>query len=540
MRYYLIAGEASGDLHGSNLMKSLLKQDSTAEFRFWGGNLMSEVSEGLVKHYRETAVMGIVEVISKLGKIKENLSICKRDIIGWKPDVVILIDYPGFNLRIAKFANQHGFRTFYFIPPKVWARGESRIKKLKEYIDKVFIIFPFEQEYFKKHNLDVNYLGNPLYDSIMSDRAFSESKSDFLIRNNLEEGKYIALLAGSRKHEISYLLPKLRVLEKDYPDYQLILAGAPSVEPEYYSRYLKDSRIKLLFKETYSILRHSEAAVVSSGTASLETAITNTPQVVCYGMNPITAYLAKFIIKVKYASLVNLILDKELVKELLQWDCTPENISKETGKILSGKDRKRVLSGYTKVRKLLGGEGASDKIAHSMINELTKIKENDIYTTIHKTPLGNLRLTCNNSALISVEYNEGENLNYEKEKRDHHILAETIKQLDEYFQEKRRVFDLPVELKGTDFQRRVWEELRKIPYGQVKTYGEIASVVETKDASRAVGLACKMNPLLIVVPCHRVLGVNNKLTGFAIGIDKKSFLLDLERAYLNTDNSLFK
>jgi methylated-DNA-[protein]-cysteine S-methyltransferase len=199
-----------------------------------------------------------------------------------------------------------------------------------------------------------------------------------------------------------------------------------------------------------------------------------------------------------------------------------------------------VLSGYTKVRKLLGGEGASDKIAHSMINELTKIKENDIYTTIHKTPLGNLRLTCNNSALISVEYNEGENLNYEKEKRDHHILAETIKQLDEYFQEKRRVFDLPVELKGTDFQRRVWEELRKIPYGQVKTYGEIASVVETKDASRAVGLACKMNPLLIVVPCHRVLGVNNKLTGFAIGIDKKSFLLDLERAYLNTDNSLFK
>lgn len=538
MRYYLIAGEASGDLHGSNLMKSLLREDPSAEFRFWGGDKMSGISDGLVRHYKDTAVMGIVEVLSKISRIIDNLSFCKRDILEWRPDVVILIDYPGFNLRIAKFSKKQGFKTFYFIPPKVWARGESRVKKLKEYIDKIFIIFPFEQEFYKSHNISVNYVGNPLYDSILSDKSFNEERTDFIKRNNLDQSEYIALLAGSRKHEIKYLLPKLRVLEKDYPDYQLILAGAPSVEHEYYMKFLQGSRIKLLFGETYSILRHSTAAVVSSGTASLEAAITDTPQVVCYGMNPITAYLAKFIIKVKYASLVNLILNRELVKELLQWDCTSENISKEIGKILIGRERKLVLTGYKKVRKMLGGEGASEKLAQLMVKELNILKESMIYSTIHETPLGKLKISCNETSLLSIEYFEDEYPEIEM-KEIHPILSETIKQLDEYFQEKRRVFDLPLELKGTDFQKRVWEELKKIPYGQVKTYGEIASIVETKDASRAVGLACKMNPLLIVVPCHRVLGVNNKLTGFAIGIDKKSFLLDLERAYLNTDNSLF-
>lgn len=539
MRYYIIAGEASGDLHGSNLMRSLQKEDPSSEFRFWGGDHMSSVTEGLVMHYRDTAVMGIVEVVSKLRKIGKNLTLCKRDISDWNPDVVILIDYPGFNLRIAKYAKERGFRTFYYIPPKVWARGESRVEKLKKYIDRVYVIFPFEHEYFANHNLNTIYLGNPLLDSIMSDKAMHESRSEFLKRNYLDEQPSIALLAGSRKHEIKYLLPKMRVLEDEYKDYQLLLAGAPSVDADYYRKFLSGSRIKLIFGETYSILRHSQAVVLSSGTASLEAAIIGTPQIVCYGLNPLTAYIAKFIIKVKYASLVNLILGRELVKELLQWNCTPENITLETGKILQGKERGKILTGYRKLIKILGGEGASEKVAKSMIKEIQELKDGTIYTALHDTPLGRLKLVCNDTYLLSVEYMT-EDIEKEPSVDKHPILTETIKQLDEYFSEKRHEFTLPIKLNGTDFQKRVWEELQRIPYGQIKTYGEVAASVESKEASRAVGLACKMNPLLIIVPCHRVLGANNKLTGFAIGIDKKSYLLDLERAYLNTENSLFR
>ena len=539
MRYYIIAGEASGDLHGSNLMRSLQKEDPSSEFRFWGGDHMSSVAEGLVMHYRDTAVMGIVEVVSKLRKIGKNLTLCKRDISDWNPDVVILIDYPGFNLRIAKYAKERGFRTFYYIPPKVWARGESRVEKLKKYIDRVYVIFPFEHEYFANHNLNTIYFGNPLLDSIMSDKAMHESRSEFLKRNYLDEQPSIALLAGSRKHEIKYLLPKMRVLEDEYKDYQLLLAGAPSVDADYYRKFLSGSRIKLIFGETYSILRHSQAVVLSSGTASLEAAIIGTPQIVCYGLNPLTAYIAKFIIKVKYASLVNLILGRELVKELLQWNCTPENITLETGKILQGKEREKILTGYRKLIKILGGEGASEKVAKSMIKEIQELKDGTIYTALHDTPLGRLKLVCNDTYLLSVEYMT-EDIEKEPSVDKHPILTETIKQLDEYFSEKRHEFTLPIKLNGTDFQKRVWEELQRIPYGQIKTYGEVAASVESKEASRAVGLACKMNPLLIIVPCHRVLGANNKLTGFAIGIDKKSYLLDLERAYLNTENSLFR
>jgi lipid-A-disaccharide synthase len=539
MRYYIIAGEASGDLHGSNLMRSLQKEDPSSEFRFWGGDHMSSVAEGLVMHYRDTAVLGIVEVVSKLRKIGKNLTLCKRDISDWNPDVVILIDYPGFNLRIAKYAKERGFRTFYYIPPKVWARGESRVEKLKKYIDRVYVIFPFEHEYFANHNLNTIYLGNPLLDSIMSDKAMHESRSEFLKRNYLDEQPSIALLAGSRKHEIKYLLPKMRVLEDEYKDYQLLLAGAPSVDADYYRKFLSGSRIKLIFGETYSILRHSQAVVLSSGTASLEAAIIGTPQIVCYGLNPLTAYIAKFIIKVKYASLVNLILGRELVKELLQWNCTPENITLETGKILQGKEREKILTGYRKLIKILGGEGASEKVAKSMIKEIQELKDGTIYTALHDTPLGRLKLVCNDTYLLSVEYMT-EDIEKEPSVDKHPILTETIKQLDEYFSEKRHEFTLPIKLNGTDFQKRVWEELQRIPYGQIKTYGEVAASVESKEASRAVGLACKMNPLLIIVPCHRVLGANNKLTGFAIGIDKKSYLLDLERAYLNTENSLFR
>lgn len=540
MRYYIIAGEASGDLHGSNLMKSLRSADSEAEFRFWGGDLMKESGGEMVRHYKETAVMGLMEVIAKLSSITENLRLCKEDIVSWKPDILILIDYPGFNLRIAKFAKERGFRVYYYIAPKVWARGEGRIEKIRKYTDRLYIIFPFEENYFKSRSVNALYFGNPLLDSIAGHPAMNETKEDFLQRNSLDDRPCIALLAGSRKHEIKYLIPRFRLLENDFQEYNLLLAAAPSVEKEFYDKLLEGSRIRLLTGETYSILRHSSAAAISSGTASLEAAIIGTPQVVCYGMNPITAALARIVIKVKYVSLVNLILDMPLVRELLQGDCTPENISSELRSIIKGRERTRITSGYRRLRKILGGEGASEKVAKSMVKEFNVINHSNIYSVVHETPIGILKIICDDNNLIQINYME-DYAESGREKGSHHpILKETVKQLDEYFSEKRKTFELPVKLGGTDFQNKVWEELIKIPYGQVKTYGEIAGIVETKDASRAVGMACKMNPLLIVVPCHRVMGANNKLTGFAIGIDKKSYLLDLEKTYQNTENNLFK
>ena len=546
MRYYIIAGEASGDLHGSNLMKSLKEVDSAAEFRIWGGDLMVSAGGDLVRHYNETAVMGVVEVLRKINKISDNIKLCKSDLVAYNPDVLILIDYAGFNLRIAKFAKKSGIKVFYYIAPKVWAWNESRVKKIRDSVDRLFIIFPFEVDFFKKHGINAIYNGNPLLDSIASHPSLSETREDFLKRNNLEDKPIIALLAGSRKNEISYLLPKLPYLENKFPDHQLILAGAPSIERSYYEPFISKSRIILLEGETYAILKHARAAVVSSGTASLETALIGTPQVVCYGMNAITAFLARIVIKVKYASLVNLILDAPVVKELLQGDCTSKNIAAEVKKILSGRARNTMLVNYRKLRKILGEEGASEKVAKAMVKEIEKLNVSPKYFLYHETKLGLLKITCDNSALLEIQYVEDNN-NYKKQagtntgkKEVHPILAETARQMDEYFAEKRNSFDLPVRLTGTDFQNRVWEELRKIPYGEVKTYGEIAGLVDSKDANRAVGLACKMNPLLIVVPCHRVLGANNKLTGFNIGIDKKSYLLELEKVYQNTENNLFK
>ncbi|PKP37247.1 MAG: lipid-A-disaccharide synthase [Bacteroidetes bacterium HGW-Bacteroidetes-14] len=540
MRYYIIAGEASGDLHGSNLMKSLKDADSEAQFRFWGGDLMKECGGEMVKHYKETAVMGFIEVIAKITSITENLRYCREDILNWKPDIVILIDYPGFNLRIAKFAKENAIKVYYYIAPKVWARGEGRIEKIRKYTDRLYIIFPFEEDYFRKRSVNALYFGNPLLDSIAGHPAMSETKEEFLLRNSLDDKPCLALLAGSRKHEIKYLIPRFREFENDFQEYNLLLAGAPSVEKEFYEKLLAGSRITLLFGETYSILKHSAAAAISSGTASLEAAIIGTPQVVCYGMNPVTAALARLVIKVKYVSLVNLILDMPLVKELLQGDCTPQKISAELKNIIRGRERTRITSGYKRLRKILGGEGASEKVAKSMIREFEKINDSNIYSVVHKTPMGALRIVCDDHNLIQISYQEDYEQSKEKAGAFHPILKEAVKQLDEYFAEKRTSFDLPIKLNGTDFQNKVWEELIKIPYGQVKTYGEIAGIVESRDASRAVGMACKMNPLLIVVPCHRVLGANNKLTGFAIGIDKKSYLLDLEKTYQNTDNNLFK
>lgn len=382
MRYYIIAGEASGDLHGSNLMKGLYAEDPQAEIRFWGGDLMSEVAghSGLVRHYKEGAVMGFVEVLAKAGKLLNNVSFCKKDILEWKPDVVILIDYPGFNFKIAEFAHKAGFKVFYYIAPKVWASREGRIRKLKAYVDKLFIVFPFEKPYFDAKGIDYIYKGNPLVDAVDGSKAMAESRTDFMVRNGLSDGPYIAMLAGSRKAEISTMMPvltefaaKMKALPQ-YAGYRFIIAGAPARTMKDYEQWLNEDNkeyLTVLFGETQSIIRHAEAAVVNSGTASLETVLFNTPQVVGYITNPITYWLARKIVKIRYISLGNLIVDRLAFKEFIQDDCNPDMLVTEIRALIEDKEyRERMLSDYADIRQALGGSGASAAVARSMIDLL--------------------------------------------------------------------------------------------------------------------------------------------------------------------------
>ncbi|MFA5641336.1 MAG: lipid-A-disaccharide synthase [Bacteroidales bacterium] len=542
MKYYIIAGETSGDLHGSNLMKGLKIADQNAEFRFWGGDLMQEVGGTLVKHYRETAVMGFIEVLGSLGKIAANLSLCKKDIIEYQPDVIILIDYPGFNFKIARFAKKNKFRVFYYISPKVWAWKESRIKNLKKDIDKLFIIFPFEIDYFKKHGIEAIYNGNPLLDSIMQHKCQQESERQFRERIGVEDKPIIGLLPGSRLMEINYLLPKMVQLEKEFPNHLFLLGAAPSISKEAYNKHLKGTNIKYLPGESYPIMKHASVTVLASGTASLEAALLNSPQVVCYGGNELSFQIAKRLVKVKYVSLVNLILNKPLVKELLQHHCTPNNITKEVKKLFKNKKREEVFIQYKKIRELLGGEGASVKVAAAMIEELEKIKDKERYFTTLNSPIGKLKLTSGNSALLSVEYIEEENIeeeNIEETTNCPPVLIQAKKELKEYFNKERTTFSVPIKPEGTEFQLKVWKQLSVVPYGNLKSYGHIAKQIGDKDASRAVGMACKMNPIPIIIPCHRIVSSNNKLTGYNMGLDKKSFLLAHEDAFDTNDTNLF-
>lgn len=380
MRYYIIAGEASGDLHGSNLIKGIRKIDSSAQIRCWGGDLMKEAGAELVKHYKEGAIMGFVEVVANLGKLAKNLNDCKNDIINYNPDVVVLIDYPGFNFRIAQFAKERGMRVFYYIAPKVWAWKEKRVHKLKKYVDRLFIIFPFEIEYFKKWGIDAIYRGNPLLDSVDNHRSADETKEAFQKRTGIGSAETtVALLAGSRRGEIKYLLPRMMQVAEKYPHYRFLLACAPSMEREFYESIIgkKCSNIKLLFGETYSILRHSDAAIINSGTASLEAALIGVPQVVCYGGNEISYQIAKRVVKLKYISLANLIMDKGLFKELIQHDCTPQKISQELDNLLDNcVYREKMMADYRNVRDVLGGKGASEKVAGAMIEELERMIKN--------------------------------------------------------------------------------------------------------------------------------------------------------------------
>lgn len=379
MKYYIIAGEASGDLHGSNLIKGIRAEDSQAEIRFWGGDLMAAAAPGstLVRHYKEGAVMGFVEVLAKAGKLLKNVSFCKKDILDWNPDVVILIDYPGFNFKIAEFAHKAGFKVFYYIAPKVWASREGRIRKLKAFVDKLFIVFPFEKPYFDAKGIDYIYKGNPLVDAVDNSDAMSESHSDFIRRAGLEDSPFIAMLAGSRKGEISTMMPVLTEFAArmhalpQYAGYQFIIAGAPARNAKDYEPYLTDENrkyIKILFGETQSIIRHAEAAVVNSGTASLETVLFNTPQVVGYITNPITYWIARKIVKIRYISLGNLIVDKLAFKELIQGDCSAEKIMTEIRALIEDAEhRGKMLSDYSEIRNALGGSGASAAVAKAMI-----------------------------------------------------------------------------------------------------------------------------------------------------------------------------
>ena len=382
MKYYIIAGEASGDLHGSNLIKGIRAEDPQAEIRFWGGDLMTAAAPGgiLVRHYKEGAVMGFVEVLAKAGKLLKNVSFCKKDILEWNPDVVILIDYPGFNFKIAEFAHKAGYKVFYYIAPKVWASREGRIKKLKEYVDKLFIVFPFEKSYFDAKGIDYIYRGNPLVDAVDNSAAMLENHSDFIKRTGLEDTPFIAMLAGSRKGEISTMMPvltefasRMHALPK-YSGYQFIIAGAPARNAKDYEPYLTDENrkyIKVMFGETQSIIRHAEAAVVNSGTASLETVLFNTPQVVGYITNPVTYWVAKKIVKIRYISLGNLIVDRLAFKELIQGDCTAEKIMAEIRSLIENPEhRNKMLSDYSDIRNALGGSGASAAVAKAMIELL--------------------------------------------------------------------------------------------------------------------------------------------------------------------------
>lgn len=370
MKYYIIAGEASGDLHGANLMKELFKQDPQAEIRFWGGDLMQQAGGTLVIHYRDLAFMGFAEVVQNLKTILNNIKFCKQDIAAFQPDVIIFIDYPGFNMRIAEWAKKEGIKTHYYISPQIWAWKENRIKAIKRDVDHMYIILPFEKEFYeKKHNFAVEFVGHPLIDAIHNRTHTDEAA--FRKEHELDDRPVIALLPGSRKQEIAKMLEGMLSVVNDFPEYQFVIAGAPSQEYSFYQQFLGKSNVKFISNRTYDLLSIAYAALVTSGTATLETALFKVPEVVCYKGNWISYQIAKRVITLKYISLVNLILDKEIVKELIQDDFNTKNIRTELQKILTPEHRLNLLKQYDLLEEKLGGEGASRKTAGFIIKHLT-------------------------------------------------------------------------------------------------------------------------------------------------------------------------
>ena len=381
MKYYLIVGEASGDLHASHLMAALKEEDSQAEFRFFGGDLMAAVGGVMVKHYKELAYMGFIPVLLHLRTIFANMKRCKEDIVAWQPDVLILVDYPGFNLDIAKFVHANTrIPVFYYISPKIWAWKEYRIKNIKRDVDELFSILPFEVECFEgKHGYPIHYVGNPTVDEVTAFLASSsETFDDFVRANGLSAKPVIALLAGSRKQEIKDNLPDMLRAAASFPDYQLVLAGAPDISPEYYKRYVGGVDVKIIFNKTFPLLRQAEAALVTSGTATLETALFRVPQAVCYHtpIGKVIAFLKRHILKVKYISLVNLIANREVVKELVADTMTVEQVRSELNRILYDKEyRRQMLEGYEYMASCLGEAGAPKHAAREMVALLRRREE---------------------------------------------------------------------------------------------------------------------------------------------------------------------
>ncbi len=374
MKYYIIAGEASGDLHGSNLMRALKQHDPKAEFQYFGGDLMQAVDGKLVKHYREMAFMGIINVLLNLRTIGRNMKFCQRDIREFKPDVLILIDYPGFNLRMAKFAKQIGIPVYYYISPKVWAWKEHRVKKIKAFVDEMFTILPFETAFYEKHHFPVNYVGNPLMDSVASFRENAPSKEEFLKKNALNEKPIVALLSGSRKHEIKQTLPVMKKAAVNFPGFQFVVAGVASVDAEVYEKILSDFPAPVLYNQTYELLDNAHTALVASGTATLEAALLGVPQAVLYRFAGgwIFQFIMKtFFLKVKWASLPNLILNKEAIKEYIQVNMTLNNVRSELERLLFEQEyRNKIMSDYSRLREMIGKPGSSERAAKQMIERL--------------------------------------------------------------------------------------------------------------------------------------------------------------------------
>ena len=373
MKYYIIVGEPSGDLHGSNLMKGIVAEDSEAQFRFWGGDKMAEVGgvEGLAKHYRETSFFGIVNVLRNLPTVLGQIDECKRDIEAFNPDVVILIDYPSFNMRIAKWAKARGIKVYYYIAPKVWAWKEWRVKEIRKYVDRLYTIFPFETDYFRSKGIEPIFCGNPLCDSIAQHKAQMSSREEFLGECGLDERPIVALLAGSRRSEIKDNLADMVAISRNFPEYQFVVAAVPWIEREMYDRILADTGVKVVCNKTYDALIYAEAAIVTSGTATLETALIGTPEIVMYHVPKLYEWLRPVVLKIPYISLVNINLGRECVREVVVNKIDVEAVSEELRAILGGgSKRARMLAEFAELQEMMGGEGSSRRTAQDMVNSL--------------------------------------------------------------------------------------------------------------------------------------------------------------------------
>ncbi|RKW07869.1 lipid-A-disaccharide synthase [Capnocytophaga granulosa] len=376
MKYYLIAGEASGDLHGANLMRALAEIDPQAQFRFWGGDRMEAVGGKLIKHYRDLAFMGFWEVVTNLRTILRNIDLCKGDITAYQPDALIFIDYPGFNMRIAKWAKQQGIPTHYYISPQIWAWKENRIKAIRRDVDAMYVILPFEKDFYEgKHQYPVHFVGHPLLDAIAARREVSMEV--FKRENGLDERPIIALLPGSRKQEIAKMLSVMLSVVGSYHPYQFVIAGAPSLGYDFYRQFIREENVHFVSGKTYDLLSHAHAALVTSGTATLETALFRVPEVVCYRGNWISYQIAKRVISLKYISLVNLIMDAPVVTELIQGDLNTRNLKVELDKLLDPAYRDKLQRDYQALRERLGNEGASRRTAQAIYNSLQDKRHND-------------------------------------------------------------------------------------------------------------------------------------------------------------------